>query len=103
MIVYAELELYTLRTNNINNPPLLPLHDSEDYAACCFVVEDENFPGYVKLSNIFKSSFLRCTSCMRISRSRLENPMAFIIFTRRIERSSILIYIYCEITLVHCA
>ena len=50
MIVYAELELYTLRTNNINNPPLLPLHDSEDYAACCFVVEDENFPGYVKLS-----------------------------------------------------
>jgi hypothetical protein len=45
-----DIKLYTLRTNNINNPPLLPLHDSEDYAACCFVVEDENFPGYVKLS-----------------------------------------------------
>ena len=45
-----DIKLYTLCTNNINFPPLLPLHDSEDYAACCFVVEDENFPGYVKLS-----------------------------------------------------
>ena len=45
-----DIKLYTLCTNNINFPPLLPLHDSEDYDACCFVVEVENFPGYVKLS-----------------------------------------------------
>ena len=45
-----DIKLYTPCTNNINNPPLLPLHDNEDYDACCFVEEDENFPAYVKLS-----------------------------------------------------
>ena len=43
----GNIKLYTPRTNNINNHPLLPLH--EDYDACCFVEEDDNFPGYVKL------------------------------------------------------
>ena len=44
------IKLYTPRTNNINNPPLLLLDDNEDYDASCFVEEDDNFPGYVKLS-----------------------------------------------------
>ena len=44
------IKLYTLSANNINNPPMLPLHDNEGYVASCFVEEDDNFPGYVKLS-----------------------------------------------------
>jgi hypothetical protein len=44
------IKLYTPRTNNVNNTPLLPLHDNEDYLPPCFVEEDDNFPGYVKLS-----------------------------------------------------
>jgi hypothetical protein len=44
------IKLYTPRTNNINNPPLLLLDENEDYDASCFVEEDDNFPGYVKLS-----------------------------------------------------
>ena len=44
------IKLCTPRTNNINNPPLILLHDNEDFDASCFVEEDENFPGYVKLS-----------------------------------------------------
>ena len=45
-----KIKLYTSRANNINNPLLLPLHDNADYTASFFVVEDDNFPGYVKLS-----------------------------------------------------
>ena len=45
-----KIKLYTPRTNTINNPPLLPLHDNEDYDASFYVEEDDNFPGYVKLS-----------------------------------------------------
>jgi hypothetical protein len=37
-------------TLKINKPPLLPLDDNEEYVASCFVEEDDNFPGYVKLS-----------------------------------------------------
>ena len=47
---YRRIKLYTPRANNINNPPLLPLHDNEEYDASYFVEEDDNFPGYVKLS-----------------------------------------------------
>ena len=50
LITAKKIKLYTPRTNNINNPPLLLLHDNEDYTASCFVEEDDNFPGYVKLS-----------------------------------------------------
>ena len=53
MITYSQVEISSYqipRTNNINNHPLLTLHDSEDYEACCFVEEDDNFPGYAKLS-----------------------------------------------------
>ena len=45
-----KIKLYTPRANNINNPPWLPLHDNEDYTGSFFVVQDDNFPGYVKLS-----------------------------------------------------
>jgi hypothetical protein len=45
------IKLYTpSANNNISNPPLLPLLDNEGYVASCFVEEDDNFPGYVKLS-----------------------------------------------------
>jgi hypothetical protein len=45
------VKLYTpSANNNISNPPLLPLLDNEGYVASCFVEEDDNFPGYVKLS-----------------------------------------------------
>ena len=44
------IKLYTQRTTNINNPPSLPLHKNEDYNASCLFEEDDNFPGYVKLS-----------------------------------------------------
>jgi hypothetical protein len=50
LLTLNKIKLYSPRTNNINNHPLLPLHDNEDYDACCFVEEDDNFPGYVKLS-----------------------------------------------------
>ena len=43
------IKLYTPSANNISNPPLLPLLDNEGYGASCFVEEDDNFPGYVKL------------------------------------------------------
>ena len=51
LLTYSHIKLYTPRTNSINNPPLfpLPLHDNEDCDASCFVEEDDNFPGYVKL------------------------------------------------------
>jgi len=50
LTTYRHIKLYTPRTNNINNPPLLLLHDNVDYDASFFVEEDDNFPGYVKLS-----------------------------------------------------
>ena len=50
LLTDRNIKLYTSRTNNINNHPLLPLHDNEDYDASFFVEEDDNFPGYVKLS-----------------------------------------------------
>jgi hypothetical protein len=36
--------------DNVNNPLPLLIHDNEDDVASCFVEEDDNFPGYVKLS-----------------------------------------------------
>ena len=50
LVTVGNIKLYTPCTNNINNPPVLPLHDNEDYDASFFVEEDDNFPGYVKLS-----------------------------------------------------
>jgi hypothetical protein len=49
LLTLRNIKLYTPRTSNINNHPLLPLHDYEEYDACYFVEEDDNFPGYVKL------------------------------------------------------
>ena len=50
LITSRKIKLYTPRKNNVNNLPLLLLHDNADYSASCFVDEDDNFPGYVKLS-----------------------------------------------------
>ena len=44
------IRLYPPHRNNVNNPPLLLIHDIEDCVVSCFVEEDDNFPGYVKLS-----------------------------------------------------
>jgi hypothetical protein len=44
------IKLYPPHKNNVNNPPRLLIHDNEDYVVSCFVEEDDNFPGYVKLS-----------------------------------------------------
>ena len=48
LFTHSNIKSYTPRTRNINNPPLLLLHDNEDYDAS-FFVEDDNFQGYVKL------------------------------------------------------
>ena len=62
LLTCQNIKLYTPRTSNINNHPLLPLHDSEDYDVCYFVEEDENFPGYVKLSLAEeKKKYVYCT------------------------------------------
>ena len=47
---FGDIKLYTPRADNINNTPPLLLHGNEDYDASYFVEEDDNFPGYVKLS-----------------------------------------------------
>jgi hypothetical protein len=46
----SNIKLCPPRTNNNNNPPRFLLHDNDDYDASFFVEEDDNFPGYVKLS-----------------------------------------------------
>ena len=48
LFTHGNIKLYTPRTKNINNAPLLLLHDNEEYDAS-FFVEDDNFQGYVKL------------------------------------------------------
>jgi hypothetical protein len=50
LLTARHFKLYIPRRNNIKNPPLLLLHDNEDYVASFFVEEDEDFQGYVKLS-----------------------------------------------------
>ena len=47
------IKLYTPPTNNIN----IPLNPNEDYDASFFVNEDDNFPGYVKLSLVEVSDY----------------------------------------------
>ena len=50
LLTGRHIKLYTPRTNIANNLPLLPLEGNEEYNASFFVEEDDNFPGYVKLS-----------------------------------------------------
>jgi len=50
LFTIRDFKLYPSRTNNVNNPSPLLLHDNEDYVASFFVEEDDNFPGYVKLA-----------------------------------------------------
>jgi hypothetical protein len=50
LLTSKHFKLCTPRGNNIKNPPLLVLHVNEEYDAFFFVEEDDNFPGYIKLS-----------------------------------------------------
>ena len=50
LLTGRHIKIYTPRTNITNNLPLLPLEGNEEYNAYFFVEEDNNFPGYVKLS-----------------------------------------------------
>jgi hypothetical protein len=73
------VRFYTPRTNNINNPPLLMLDANEEYDASFFVDEDDNFPGYVKLS--LAETKTNCTlldHCRRMNDDKhyLSNSMA---------------------------
>jgi hypothetical protein len=67
LLTGRNIKLCTPRTNNINNPPLLLLHYNEDYDASCFVEEDDNFPGYVKLSLAYLNIFLQILNSLSIS------------------------------------
>jgi hypothetical protein len=49
LIRKGTIKLYPPHKNNVNSPLPLPIHDNEDYVVSCFVEEDDNFPGYVKL------------------------------------------------------
>jgi hypothetical protein len=67
LISASNIKLYTPRTNNINNPPLLLLDDNEEYDASCFFEEDDNFPGYVKLSLAEIKTFAFLYFCGRMN------------------------------------
>ena len=63
-----KIKLFTPRINNTSNPPLLRLHDNVDYDASCSVEEDDNFPGYVKLSLAKpKNNSVYLNHCRRIN------------------------------------
>jgi hypothetical protein len=73
------IKLYTPRTNNINNPPLLQLDDNEEYDVSCFVEEDDNFPGYVKLSLAEgKTNRAFLDLCRRMKDNKLYLPHSII-------------------------
>jgi hypothetical protein len=66
------IKLYTPRTNNTDNPPPLLLHGNEDYHASFFVEEDDNFPGYVKLSLAeVKTNCVYLDHCRRMNDGKL--------------------------------
>jgi len=69
LLTGRNIKLCTPRTNNINNPRLQLLDDNEDYDICCFVEEDDNFPGYVKLS--LAEVKQNCFHCTRIYDDKL--------------------------------
>ena len=69
LLTGRNIKLSTPCTNNINNPRLLLLPDNEDYDVCCFVEEDDNFPGYVKLS--LAEVKKNCVHCTRIYDDKL--------------------------------
>ena len=72
LITAGNIKLYTPRTNNINNPPLLLLDDNEDYDVSDFVDEDNNFPGYVNLSlTEMKSNCGFLNQCRRMNDCKL--------------------------------
>jgi hypothetical protein len=78
LLTLINIKLCTPRTNNINNHPLFPLHDNEDYDAFFFVEEDDNFPGYVKLSLAEVKTncvYLKCCTRMNDGKLYLSNSM----------------------------
>ena len=85
------IKLYTPRTNNINNPPLLQLDDNEDYGISCFVEEDDNFPGYVKLSlaeGKTNRAFLDLCRRMKDNKPYLPNSIIMDLFYDQLIKSS---------------
>jgi hypothetical protein len=70
LITDSNIKLYTPRTNNINNPPLLLLDDNEEYDASLFFEEDDNFPGYVKLSLAEIKTFDFLYFCRRMNHDK---------------------------------
>ena len=68
----SNIKLLPLRTNNINNPSLLLLHENEDYDLSFLVEEDDNFPGYVKLSLVEKKNdYVYLDHCRRMNEDKL--------------------------------
>jgi len=76
LLTGRNIKLSTLCTNNINNPRMLLLFDNEDYDVCCFVEEDDNFPGYVKLS--LAEVKTNCVHCTRIYDDKLYVSNSFV-------------------------
>ena len=67
LVTNKNVKLYTPRANNINNPPLLLIHD-----ASYFVEEDDNFPGYIKLSLAKeKSNYVYLKHCISMNEDKL--------------------------------
>jgi hypothetical protein len=72
LLTSKHFKLCTPRGNNINNPPLLVLHVNEEYDAFFFVEEDDNFPGYIKLSLAKeKSNYVYFEHCIRMNEEKL--------------------------------
>jgi hypothetical protein len=76
LLTGRNIKLSSPCTNNINHPPLLLLDDNEDYDVCCFVEEDDNFPGYVKLS--LAEVKRNCAHCTRIYDDKQYVPNSFV-------------------------
>jgi len=85
-----KIKLCTPRTNNINNPPLSLLSGNEYYDAFFFIKEDNNFPGYVKLSLAeAKTKFVYLHHCTRMNDDKLylSNSMIMNSFCKRLAQS----------------
>ena len=85
-----KIKQYTPRKNNINNPPLLLLHDNEEYGASFLVEEDDNFPGYVKLSLVEMETCTFLDLCRRMSDDKqyLSNSIKMVSFYDQPVKSS---------------
>ena len=87
------IKLYTPPTDN---PPLLQLDDNKEYDISCFVEEDDNFPGYVKLSmaeiknncaSLINPAVFDLYRKMKVKRPYLPNSIIMDLFYNRIDNS----------------